>query len=61
MAESAVDFLLQTLGSLVRQEASLLRGLRGNSNDIQHELQSMEVDPLRGGATILFRRACAPS
>ncbi|RWR73945.1 disease resistance protein RPM1-like protein [Cinnamomum micranthum f. kanehirae] len=41
MAESAVDFLLQTLGSLVRQEASLLQGLRGNINEIQHELQSM--------------------
>ncbi|RWR73937.1 disease resistance protein RPM1-like protein [Cinnamomum micranthum f. kanehirae] len=41
MAESAVDFLLQTLGSLVRQETSLLQGLRGNINEIQHELQSM--------------------
>ncbi|RWR73946.1 Disease resistance protein [Cinnamomum micranthum f. kanehirae] len=41
MAESAVGFLLQTLDSLVRQEASLLQGLRGNINEIQHELQSM--------------------
>ncbi|RWR73947.1 disease resistance protein RPM1-like protein [Cinnamomum micranthum f. kanehirae] len=41
MAESAVKFLLQTLDSLVRQEASLLQRLRGNITEIQHELQSM--------------------
>ncbi|RWR73999.1 disease resistance protein RPM1-like protein [Cinnamomum micranthum f. kanehirae] len=41
MAESAVKLLLQTLDSLVRQEASLLRGFRTNINEIQLELQSM--------------------
>ncbi|XXG48861.1 hypothetical protein AAC387_Pa02g3193 [Persea americana] len=41
MAETAVDFLLQTLVSLVRHEASLLQGLHRNINDIQHELQTM--------------------
>ncbi|XXG48875.1 hypothetical protein AAC387_Pa02g3203 [Persea americana] len=41
MAESAVKFLLQTLACLMRQEASLLQGLRRNINEIQHELQSM--------------------
>eukprot|EP00268_Persea_americana_P060792 TRINITY_DN761_c0_g1_i5.p1 TRINITY_DN761_c0_g1~~TRINITY_DN761_c0_g1_i5.p1 ORF type:complete len:928 (-),score=152.29 TRINITY_DN761_c0_g1_i5:554-3337(-) len=41
MAESAVNFLLQTLVSLVRQEASLLQGFHRNINDIQHELQTM--------------------
>ncbi|RWR74001.1 disease resistance protein RPM1-like protein [Cinnamomum micranthum f. kanehirae] len=41
MAESAVKLLLQTLDSLVRQEASLLQGLHRNITEIQHELQSM--------------------
>ncbi|XXG48932.1 hypothetical protein AAC387_Pa02g3252 [Persea americana] len=41
MAEIAVGFLLQTLGSLVQHEASLLRGFRPNINEIQRELQSM--------------------
>ncbi|RWR74002.1 disease resistance protein RPM1-like protein [Cinnamomum micranthum f. kanehirae] len=41
MAQGAVGFLLQTLDSLVRQEAALLQGLRGNINEIQLELQGM--------------------
>ncbi|RWR84920.1 disease resistance protein RPM1-like protein [Cinnamomum micranthum f. kanehirae] len=41
MAESAVDFLLQTLASLLQQEASLLQGLRSSLREIQLELQSM--------------------
>ncbi|RWR73997.1 disease resistance protein RPM1-like protein [Cinnamomum micranthum f. kanehirae] len=41
MAEAAVGFLLQTLGSLVQHEASLLRGFRTNINEIRRELQSM--------------------
>ncbi|RWR73951.1 disease resistance protein RPM1-like protein [Cinnamomum micranthum f. kanehirae] len=41
MAESAVGFLVKTLGSLVQQEAALLQGLVGNINEIQLELQSM--------------------
>ncbi|XXG48933.1 hypothetical protein AAC387_Pa02g3253 [Persea americana] len=41
MAETAVGFLLQTLGSLVQHEASLLRGFHTNINEIQRELQSM--------------------
>ncbi|XXG48934.1 hypothetical protein AAC387_Pa02g3254 [Persea americana] len=41
MAETAVGFLLQTLGFLVLHEASLLRGFRTNISEIQRELQSM--------------------
>ncbi|RWR74000.1 Disease resistance protein [Cinnamomum micranthum f. kanehirae] len=41
MAEAAVGFLLQTLGSLLQHEASLLRGFRTNINEIRRELQSM--------------------
>ncbi|RWR84919.1 disease resistance protein RPM1-like protein [Cinnamomum micranthum f. kanehirae] len=41
MAETAVGFLLKTLGSLVQQEASLLQGLPNNLNEIKLDLDSM--------------------
>ncbi|RWR84924.1 disease resistance protein RPM1-like protein [Cinnamomum micranthum f. kanehirae] len=41
MAESAVTFLLQTLGSLLQQEPSLVQGFRSSLDEIQLELQSM--------------------
>ena len=41
MAESALAFLLQTLGSLLQQEPSLVQGFRSSLDEIQLELQSI--------------------
>ncbi|RWR84923.1 disease resistance protein RPM1-like protein [Cinnamomum micranthum f. kanehirae] len=41
MAESAVAFLLQTLGSLLQREPSLVQGFRSSLDEIRLELQSM--------------------